>query len=41
MGAVMAIVEDEEKDAISLQMLNEKLRCQDGCADIWNPLSPS
>ena len=33
MGAVMAIVEDEEKDAISLQMLNEKLRCQDGCAD--------
>ncbi|KAJ5236365.1 hypothetical protein N7489_006456 [Penicillium chrysogenum] len=33
MGAVMAIVEDEEKDAISLRMLNEKLRCQDGCVD--------
>jgi hypothetical protein len=31
MGAVMAIVEDEEKDAIPLRMLNEKLRCQDGC----------
>lgn len=33
MGAVMAIVEDEQKDAIPLRMLNEKLRCQDGCVD--------
>ncbi|KGO55768.1 Tetratricopeptide-like helical [Penicillium expansum] len=33
MTTVMAIVEDEQKDAIPLQMLNEKLRCQDGSVD--------
>ncbi|KAJ6138087.1 hypothetical protein N7471_004573 [Penicillium samsonianum] len=32
-AAVVAIVEDEQKDAIPLQMLNEKLRCQDGSVD--------
>lgn len=33
MTTVMAIVEDEQKDAIPLQMLNEKLHCQDGSVD--------
>ncbi|KGO71893.1 Tetratricopeptide-like helical [Penicillium italicum] len=33
MTAVTAIVEDEQKDAIPLRMLNEKLRCQDGSVD--------
>ncbi|CAI7667777.1 unnamed protein product [Penicillium viridicatum] len=33
MAAAMAIVEDEDEDAIPLQMLNEKLRCHDGSVD--------
>lgn len=33
MTAVVAIVEDEKKDAIPLQILNENLRCHDGSVD--------
>lgn len=33
MTAAMTIVEDEQEDAIPLQLLNEKLRCHDGSVD--------
>ncbi|KAJ9487408.1 hypothetical protein VN97_g5901 [Penicillium thymicola] len=33
MTAARAIVEDEKEDAISLQMLHERLRCHDGSVD--------